>query len=109
MNYQVKILEQAEQDLFDIYYYIAYHDDKEKALNLLNKLEESCLSLDNMPQRGVIPQELSKIGVLDYLQIICFNYRILYLIDNDQVFIYAVLDGRRDMQQLLEQRLLRHD
>ena len=109
MNYQVNILEQTEQDLLDIYYYVAYHDDEEKALNLLDKLEEACLSLDNMPQRGVIPQELSQIGVLDYLQIVCFSYRILYQIDNDQVFIYAVLDGRREMQQLLEQRLLRHD
>jgi len=109
MSFQVNILEQAEHDLLDIYYYVAKHDNEEKALGLLNKLEESCLSLDNMPERGVVPQELSQIGVLDYLQIVCFSYRILYQIDNDQVFIYAVLDGRRDMPQLLEQRLLRHD
>ena len=62
-----------------------------------------------MPERGVVPQELSQIGVLDYLQILCFSYRVIYQIDHQQVFIHAILDGRRDMQQLLEQRLLRHD
>jgi len=97
MIYQVNILEQAEQDLLDIYYYVAYHDNEEKAQSLLDKLEESCLSLDNMPERGIIPQELSHIGVIDFLQILCLNL----------VVIYAVLDGRRDMQQLLEKRFLR--
>ncbi len=31
MSYQVQILEQAEQDILDIYYYVAYEDDKDKA------------------------------------------------------------------------------
>ena len=48
-----------------------------------------------------------EIGVIDYLQILCFSYRIIYQIDQQQVFIHAVLDGRRDMPSLLERRFLR--
>ena len=39
MIYNINILEQAEQDIKDIYYYIAYNDSKEKALTLIDELE----------------------------------------------------------------------
>ena len=38
MIYNINILEQAEQDIKDIYYYIAYNDSKEKALTLIDEL-----------------------------------------------------------------------
>ena len=34
-------------------------------------------------------------------------FRVIYQISNDVVFIHAVLDGRRDLHELLERRLLR--
>jgi toxin ParE1/3/4 len=55
-----------------------------------------------------MPYELKKIGIIDYLQVICFSYRIIYEIERQQVFIHAVLDGRRDMPSLLERRFLRN-
>ena len=107
MSYQVYILEDAEQDIKDIYFYVAYNDSKTNALKLIDELEAACFTLDNLPERGIVPQELKEIGVIDYLQIICFSYRIIYQIDQQQVFIHAVLDGRRDMPSLLETRFLR--
>jgi len=107
MSYQVYILEDAEQDIKDIYFYVAYNDSKANALKLIDELESACFTLDNLPERGVVPHELKEIGVIDYLQIICFSYRIIYQIDQQQVFIHAVLDGRRDMPSLLETRFLR--
>lgn len=32
MSYQVQILEQAEQDILDIYYYVVHEDGKDKHL-----------------------------------------------------------------------------
>jgi len=107
MAYMVYILEQAEQDIQDIYNYVAYNDSKAKALLLINELESVCFRLEDFPERGLVPHELKEIGIIDYLQIICFNYRIIYQIDQQQVFIHAVLDGRRDMLSLLERRFLR--
>jgi len=34
-------------------------------------------------------------------------YRIIYQIDDPNVFIHCILDGRPDMSTLLERRLLR--
>jgi len=107
MTYHINILEEAEQDLRDIYYYVAYNDSKANALSLLDELESACFRLENFPKRGIVPHELKEIGIIDYLQVICFSYRIIYQIEQQQVFIHAVLDGRRDMPSLLERRFLR--
>jgi toxin ParE1/3/4 len=34
-------------------------------------------------------------------------YRVIYRVMNAKVFVYLIVDGRRDMQTLLTQRLLR--
>ncbi len=107
MTYLINILEEAEHDIEDIYYYVAYNDSKANAESLIDQLETACLSLENFPERGKSPQELIELGLTEYLQIICFSYRIIYQIESQQVYIYAVLDGRRDMTTLLETRVLR--
>jgi toxin ParE1/3/4 len=107
MTHQVYMLEPAEQDIKDIYYYVAVHDSQASALRLIDELETACFKLENFPQRGMVPHELMEIGIVDYLQILCFSYRIIFQIENNKVFIHAVLDGRRDISALLERRFLR--
>jgi len=34
-------------------------------------------------------------------------YRIMYQITGDDIFVHCILDGRRDIQDLLQKRLLR--
>ena len=60
-----------------------------------------------MPERGHIPPELERIGVFGFREIHFKPYRIVYEIERKGVFIHCVLDGRRDLQELLESRLLR--
>lgn len=107
MNFIVNMISEAEQDLLDIYRYVFLNDSKERAEDLLRKLEETCQSLKQFPGRGHIPPELERIGVYTYREIHFKPYRILYEIIQPQVFIYCVLDGRRSLQELLEKRLLR--
>lgn len=50
--YEIEITDQAEEDLNDIFAYIAY--EKESPANadsLLKRLEEGIMSLDRMPER----------------------------------------------------------
>ncbi len=107
MKYEVHFVIDAEEDLFDIYRYIAVSDSSKRAEKVLRDLEEVCLSLENMPNRGHIPPELEWIGVREYREIHCKVYRIIYQVIESDVFIHCVLDGRRDLQDLLQQRLLR--
>ena len=65
------------------------------------------MSLADNPERGRIPPELERIGVYEYLEIHVKAYRIIYQIIDNDVFIHCILDGRRDLLELLEYRILR--
>lgn len=105
--YSVYVLSGAKQDLLQLHRYVELHDSAERAGSLLDKLYEACLTLKTMPDRGRIPPELERIGVREFKEIILKPYRIIYNTAGSQVFIYCILDGRRDLQDLLEDRLLR--
>jgi toxin ParE1/3/4 len=107
MNYAVVLLETAEWDLFDIHQYIEQNDSPESADRLLDGLERFLSGLDTLPERGHYPPELERIGVHLYREIHFKPYRIIYAIEGDSVVVYGVLDGRRDMQTLLQRRVLR--
>jgi len=107
MKYEVFIIADAEEDLYEIYNYVAVYDSVEQAENLFTKLEETCYSLSTFPKRGHIPPELERIAVQEYREIHYKPYRIIYQIIESVVYIHCVLDGRRDLQELLEKRLLR--
>ena len=107
MKYKVNIVSSAEEDLFEIYKYVYFNDSEEKAEKLYSKLYEKCLSLQEHPNRGHVPPELSLLGIGDFLELSYKPYRIIYQIIEKIVFIHCILDGRRDMQKLLQERLIR--
>ncbi len=107
MKFNVRVISDAEADLLDIYLYVALNDSPEKANRLIDSLEEVCLRLETMPERGHIPPELKRISIFDYRELHFKPYRIIYQIIDLDVFIHYVLDGRRDIQEILLHRLLR--
>ena len=106
-QYRVRLANEAEQDLIDIYRYVATHDSVEAADYLLDELETLCSKLSSLPQRGHVPPELERVAVTAYREVHFKPYRVVYEIIGREVFVHCVLDGRRDMQSLLERRLLR--
>ncbi len=60
-----------------------------------------------MPGRGQLPCELECAGIYQYRQIHYKPYRIIYEIVNKDVFVLGILDGRRDLTEVLTSRLLR--
>jgi len=107
MKFEVFLTIDAEEDIFEIYNYVAINDSDGKALYLSGKLLETCLSLENYPDRGHLPPELERINVREYSEIHFKPYRIIYQVRNKQVFIHCVLDGRRNLQDILQDRLIR--
>jgi len=107
MQYKVNFVSDAEEDLFEIYKYIYLHDSENNAEKLYSKLRAKCLLLKEFPERGHIPPELDLLEVSDFLEIRYKPYRIIYRIIKREVFIHCIIDGRRDIQKLLQERLLR--
>ena len=106
-RYRVRLTEDAEQDLIDIYRYIALYDSVENADYVLDRLESLCSRLVELPERGHAPPELSRIGVTNYREVNFKPYRVIYEVIRQNVFIHCILDGRRDIPSLLERRLIR--
>ncbi|MDO9264289.1 MAG: type II toxin-antitoxin system RelE/ParE family toxin [Desulfosalsimonadaceae bacterium] len=107
MTFQLFLTEDATRDLEDLYAYIAEHDSPNKAAYVLDQIEKRFISLSELPEGGVYPKELISLGIRDYREIFFKPYRIIYRIMDKRVYIYLIADGRRDMQTLLQQRLLR--
>jgi toxin ParE1/3/4 len=106
-SFSVYLLSGAKQDLLDSHRYVAGGDSHEKADKLIDDLQRTCERLKTMPERGRIPPELERIGVREFREIILKPYRMIYAMVKSKVFVYCILDGRRDLQALLEERLLR--
>jgi len=106
-RHRIRIVEDAEHDLIDIYHYVALNDSPENAAHVLEQLESLCLRLVELPHRGHVPPELNRIGVTDYREVHFKPYRIIYQVIGQDIFVHCVLDGRRDILSLLERRLLR--
>ncbi|HPG38528.1 MAG TPA: type II toxin-antitoxin system RelE/ParE family toxin [bacterium] len=107
MSYKIYIIADAERDLVDLFKYVVKHDSRVKAEQLLANLQTTCQSLADFAQRGHTPPELGRIGVFEYKEIHYKPYRIIYQIITDRVYVHCILDGRRDLQDLLQKRLLR--
>jgi len=103
MEYEVVFSEIAKQDLFEIYYYVAINDSFEKADKLRKNLEQKCLTLYKYPNRGSKIREIS-FERPDILKIIYSPYNILYKIETKQVIVLSIIDERRDLMTVLEER-----
>jgi toxin ParE1/3/4 len=107
MPFEVQQSEQAERDLEDIYQYILEQDGPGRADSVLDALEKACGGLARFPERGNVPKELRALGIEEFRELHYKPYRVIYHITGGTVVIDAVLDGRRDMQSLLQRRLVR--
>jgi toxin ParE1/3/4 len=106
-GYRVKLTADAEDDLVDIYRYIARHDSIRAADKVLDGLETSCEALRALPERGHVPPELAAVSVTGYREVRFKPYRIIYEVAGRNVLVHCIFDGRRDLRSLLERRLLR--
>jgi toxin ParE1/3/4 len=107
MRYDVLLTEGAERDLEELYNYIAECNSPANAEYVLDQLMEVVEGLATFPERGAYPKELLALGIREYRKILFKPYRVIYRVTGkQQVFIYLIADGRRDMQSLLARRLL---
>ena len=106
MSFLVQLTDDATGDLEEIYDYIDRHDVPGRADYVLEQIEKAFSSLSEYPERGNYPRELLDIGIREYREIFFKPYRIIYRVMENNVYVLVIADGRRDMQTLLQRRLL---
>jgi toxin ParE1/3/4 len=105
-RFEVEFTTGAEADLESIYDYMAENRSTDDAEALLDTLLEKIGMLEQFPLRGAVPKELDALGINEFRQILLSPYRLIYRIIGQKVLVSVIADGRRDMQALLERRLL---
>jgi len=106
VKYLVVVTDAAETDLEEIYTYIARTDSPQNAEHVLDGILAAADELASFPERGSVPKELRTLGISEYRQVLFKPYRMIYRVMDKRVVIYLIADGRRDMQSLLNRRLL---
>ncbi len=106
MPFTVLLTHDAVRDLDELYGYIARHDAPHKADHVLEQIDKAFASLAEFPERGAYLKELLALGIREYREIFFKPYRIVYRVLDNNVYVVLIVDGRRDMQTLLQRRLL---
>ena len=96
---------QATRDLDAIAEYIAA-DSVDRAIEIVQRLYARAQTLNQFAERGRLVPEMRTIGKRKYRELIENPWRLIYRVDDQAVEVQAVLDGRRDLEQLLMERLL---
>ncbi|MFC5473397.1 type II toxin-antitoxin system RelE/ParE family toxin [Paraherbaspirillum soli] len=107
MSLQVVILESAEHDLKELREYIVKNFSVESWQDTYAKLKQAIRNLQTFPQAGFLPEEIEKLNLSQYRQILSGMNRIIYEVRQEIIYIHIIVDARRDMPSLLTRRLLR--
>ena len=106
MAFTVRLTDDAARDLAEIVDYIAGHGGGAQARHVLDRIAEVLGRLASSPQRGAYPKELLAVGIKEYRETFFKPYRLIHRIEEEEVFVLIIAEGRRDFRALLERRLL---
>lgn len=110
---KVVITQDARHDILDIIEYTRTHFGHSQAKKLKAILAKAIESLKEQPLKGSLVPELAEFGNTEYRQLIKKNFRLIYLVQQDEkkaavtTAILLCADGRRNISALLNQRLFR--
>ncbi len=96
----------AEQDLAEIVDYVG-RGDPGAAGRILDTLEAKARTLETLATRGRVVPELQRIQVREYRELLMRPYRLVYRVESVCVVVLGVFDGRRNLEDILLDRLLR--
>ena len=105
-KYKVFWTRQAADDVEEIIEYIR-HDQPDAAERVYKEIRKKCIQLKTQPERYRVVSEFAELGIQHYRQISVAPYRVIFKIAHDGVYVFAVVDGRRDFESFLFRRLMR--
>ena len=96
----------AVKDLEDIIDYISL-DSINSAIDQYKKIKNATIYLIEFPKSGRIIPELYEQNITKYRETILSPWRIMYKEEQNVVYIMAIIDGRRNIEDILMRRNIR--
>jgi toxin ParE1/3/4 len=106
MAYKIVWSHDAGDELVEIISYYKYSAGKNIARNVYLKIKNRVKRLVDNPRIGKIVQTLKDIGMNDYRQLIETPWIIYYRIEKEMIFIISVIDGRRNIEEILYKKII---
>jgi plasmid stabilization system protein ParE len=107
-KYSVYWTESGERDLISIIEYI-YLENPKAASENLKRIKTKVKSLNSFPEKGRIVPELKEQGVKLYRELIIPPWRAIFKLSDKNVYVMAVIDSRRNVEDILFERLIRNN
>ncbi|MEW6110089.1 MAG: type II toxin-antitoxin system RelE/ParE family toxin [Nitrospirota bacterium] len=104
-RFGVQWAQPASKDLDNILDYIS-QDNVDNAITIFEKIKSKCNTLNQFPDRGRIVPELKAYGILSYRELIISPWRVIYRASDQKVYVLAIIDSRRSMDDILIERFL---
>ena len=104
-EYHVFWTQTAQKDLKKILEYIAVDSDIQ-ARRVYLAIKQKADNLQQMPLQGRIVPELRYHSILIYRELISSPWRIIYKSEENKVWVLAVIDGRRNVEDILLERFM---
>ena len=103
---RVRWTRSARRDLEGIVAYLADRSPQ-AALSILDRLEARAKSLNTLADRGRIVPELGRLHIRQYRELMLTPYRVIYRVAGTRVWVLVVVDARRNLEDVLLERLIR--
>lgn len=97
--------EVARTDLFAIADYLL-EKSPEDAARVVRGIEKKAAALTSFPLRGRVVPELARLQMREYRELQAPPYRLLYRSAGDRVIVLGIFDSRRNLEDILLERLL---
>jgi toxin ParE1/3/4 len=107
VRFTVQWTQTAVDDLLSIIDYVVDRDGTETAERLYGQITNVVAGLETMPSRCRVVPELEAEGINGYREVLVGPYRSMFTVRGSEVVLLTVLDGRRDLGELLIERALR--
>jgi plasmid stabilization system protein ParE len=96
----------AVSDLDEILDYLDEEAGIDRALEVYARVRGQVSSLSRLPRRCRYVPELKALGLTEFREAIVPPHRIFFRLVEQRVILLGVLDGRRDLEEILIQRAL---
>ncbi len=104
-TYQALWTATAQQDFKKILEYIAA-DSVNQARKVYYTTKQKAGNLSQLPLQGRVVPELKYYGILTYREPISTPWRVIYKVEENKVWVLAVIDGRRNVEDILLDRFI---
>jgi plasmid stabilization system protein ParE len=103
--YRVEWAEAASRDLIGVIDYLSERNP-DAAARILERLKRRAASLQRAPERGRVVPELERFQLREYREVVAPPYRLIYRVIGRRVLVLGVLDSRRNLEDILLERLV---